>query len=331
MNNIMCVKVKTLSVLGLTVGNMARRRVILFFLLVISIVYFLINKENWVDDAKLLFAGWIIICAGLLFFGPTGKPKRKRVRNMKNLDNNTINESEELIYDEDEDDEDLPEPVVAKNQDAKTLRELKLAKIANKNALAQAEIDEEIVLEEIEVVEIIEEEEEEEYSVASEYVIDVDADTMEDIEIVNAVGERRSVHDRIRKRIEERRRNQMAEIRASKARMWNEKDKREDLTVILSREGHGLTVLSEPEKVTPGRPYGATYVRIDESKILKLRFPLDDGFRKVDSKVQEKLELPDLPPLPLIDGQLPPIEGLPPLDLADLPPIEGLPPLPPLK
>jgi len=308
---------------------MARRRVILFFLLVISIVYFLINKENWVDDAKLLFAGWIILCAGLLFFGPTGKPKRKMVRKTKNLENNSISESEEIQFEEDEEDE-LPEPVTTKNQDAKTLRELKLAKIANKNALAQAEIEEEIDLEEIEVVEIIEEEEEE-YSVASEYVIDVDADTMEDIEIVNAVGERRSVHDRIRKRIEERRRNQMAEIRASKARMWNEKDKREDLTVILSREGHGLTVLSEPEKVTPGRPYGATYIRIDESKILKLRFPLDDGFRKVDSKVQEKLELPDLPPLPLIDGQLPPIEGLPPLDLADLPPLEGLPPLPPLK
>ena len=309
---------------------MARRRVILFFLLVISIVYFLINKENWVDDAKLLFAGWIILCAGLLFFGPSGKPKRKMVRKTKNLENNSISESEEIQFEEDEEDE-LPEPVTTKNQDAKTLRELKLAKIANKNALAQAEIEEEIDLEEIEVVEIIEEEEEEEYSVASEYVIDVDADTMEDIEIVNAVGERRSVHDRIRKRIEERRRNQMAEIRASKARMWNEKDKREDLTVILSREGHGLTVLSEPEKVTPGRPYGATYIRIDESKILKLRFPLDDGFRKVDSKVQEKLELPDLPPLPLIDGQLPPIEGLPPLDLADLPPLEGLPPLPPLK
>ena len=307
---------------------MARRRVILFFLLVISIVYFLINKENWVDDAKLLFAGWIILCAGLLFFGPTGKPKRKMVRKTKNLENNSISESEEIQFEEEED--ELPEPVTTKNQDAKTLRELKLAKIANKNALAQAEIEEEIDLEEIEVVEIIEEEEEE-YSVASEYVIDVDADTMEDIEIVNAVGERRSVHDRIRKRIEERRRNQMAEIRASKARMWNEKDKREDLTVILSREGHGLTVLSEPEKVTPGRPYGATYIRIDESKILKLRFPLDDGFRKVDSKVQEKLELPDLPPLPLIDGQLPPIEGLPPLDLADLPPLEGLPPLPPLK
>tara|TARA_Y100001968_G_scaffold146448_1_gene133930 strand:- start:2199 stop:3137 length:939 start_codon:yes stop_codon:yes gene_type:complete len=312
---------------------MARRRVFLFFLLLISIIYFLINKENWVDDAKLLFAGWILLCAALLFFGPSGKPKRKIVRSMKNLEDTEFEDSEEVIHEDSEEDESLPEPVTTKNQDAKTLRELKLAKIANKNTLAQAEIAEELDLEEIEVVEIIEEDEEEEdeYSVASEYVLDVNADSIEDIEIVQAVGERRSVHDRIRKRIEERRRNQMAEIRASKARMWNEKDKREDLTVILSSENHGLVVLPEPEKVTPGRPYGATYVRIDENRILKLRFPLDDGFRKVDSKVQEKLELPDLPPLPLIDGQLPPIEGLPPLDLADLPPIEGLPPLPPLK
>ena len=312
---------------------MARRRVFLFFLLLISIIYFLINKENWIDDAKLLFAGWILLCAALLFFGPSGKPKRKIVRSMKNLEDTEFEDSEEVIHEESEEDESLPEPVTTKNQDAKTLRELKLAKIANKNTLAQAEIAEELDLEEIEVVEIIEEDEEEEdeYSVASEYVLDVNADSIEDIEIVQAVGERRSVHDRIRKRIEERRRNQMAEIRASKARMWNEKDKREDLTVILSSENHGLVVLPEPEKVTPGRPYGATYVRIDENRILKLRFPLDDGFRKVDSKVQEKLELPDLPPLPLIDGQLPPIEGLPPLDLADLPPIDGLPPLPPLK
>ena len=312
---------------------MARRRVFLFFLLLISIIYFLINKENWVDDAKLLFAGWILLCAALLFFGPSGKPKRKIVRSIKNLEDTEFEDSEEVIHEESEEDESLPEPVTTKNQDAKTLRELKLAKIANKNTLAQAEIAEELDLEEIEVVEIIDEDEEEEdeYSVASEYVLDVNADSIEDIEIVQAVGERRSVHDRIRKRIEERRRNQMAEIRASKARMWNEKDKREDLTVILSSENHGLVVLPEPEKVTPGRPYGATYVRIDENRILKLRFPLDDGFRKVDSKVQEKLELPDLPPLPLIDGQLPPIEGLPPLDLADLPPIEGLPPLPPLK
>ena len=312
-----------------------RRKIFLFFLLIFSIVFFLINKENWKDDVKYLFAGWIVLCAGLFFFAPSGKRQKQIRRKTTQISADTGIDEHLSDFELDDDyDDDLPEPVTAKNQDATTLRELKLAKIANKNALAQAEIDNEVddelaLEEEIEVVEIVEEVDE--YHVATEYVVDVNADSIEDIEIVNAVGERRSVHDRIRKRIEERRRNQMAEIRASKARMWNEKDKREDLTVILSRNDHGLTVLSEPEKVTPGRPYGATYVRIDENKVLKFRFPLDEGFRKVDSKVQEKLELPDLPPLPLIDGQLPPIEGLPPLDLADLPPLEGLPPLPPLK
>lgn len=312
---------------------MARRKIFLFFLLAISIIYFLINKENWVDNAKYLFAGWIVICAGLFFFAPSGKSKNKIRRTVQKSPNSTLSDEEIDDVENDEEDETLPEPITLKNQDATTLRELKLAKIANKKALAQAEINddfEELELEEeIEVVEVVEEVDE--YHVASEYVVDINADSIEDIEIVNAVGERRSVHDRIRKRIEERRRNQMADIRASKARMWNEKDKREDLTAILSSADHGLIVLSEPEKVTPGRPYGATYVRIDENKVLKFRFPLDDGFRTVDSKVQEKLELPDLPPLPLIDGQLPPLEGLPPLDLADLPPLEGLPPLPPLK
>ncbi|MED5485821.1 MAG: hypothetical protein VYE59_04315 [Candidatus Thermoplasmatota archaeon] len=312
-----------------------RRKFFLFCLLIFSIVFFLINKENWKDDIKYLFAGWIVLCAALFFFAPSGKTQ-KRIRRKANQrpSDTLIDEDLDEIGLDDDDDDDLPEPVTMKNQDATTLRELKLAKIANKNALSQAEMDDEVddelaLEEEIEVVEVVEEVDE--YHVATEYVVDVNADSIEDIEIVNAVGERRSVHDRIRKRIEERRRNQMAEIRASKARMWNEKDKREDLTVILSRNDHGLIVLSEPEKVTPGRPYGATYVRIDENKVLKFRFPLDEGFRKVDSNVQEKLELPDLPPLPLIDGQLPPIEGLPPLDLADLPPLEGLPPLPPLK
>jgi hypothetical protein len=311
---------------------MARRKIFLFSLLVISIIFFLINKENWKPNIKNIFAGWIVICSGLFFFATSGNSKNKIRRTVSKTENTALTNEEKDVIEHDEEEDVLPEPITLKNQDATTLRELKLAKIANKKVISQAEIDddlEELELEEIEVVEAVEEVDE--YHVASEYVVDINADSIEDIEIVNAVGERRSVHDRIRKRIEERRRNQMADIRASKARMWNEKDKREDLTAILSSNDHGLVVLSEPEKVTPGRPYGATYVRIDENKVLKFRYPLDDGFRTVDSKVQEKLELPDLPPLPLIDGQLPPLEGLPPLDLADLPPLDSLPPLPPLK
>ena len=309
-----------------------RSKLFLFFVLVASIIFFLINKENWVDDYKLLFAGWIIFCAALFFFLPDKKAlkaRKKKAQHNKTSEKNV----EPINPDDEQEDEDLiPKPVTVNKQDAASLRELKLAKIANKKGLTQADVntDEEIEVEvETEEIEIVVEEPE--YHVASEYVVEVNADSIEDIEIVNAVGERRSVHERIRKRIEERRRNQMADVRASKARMWNEKDKREDLTLILSNDNHGLTVLSEPEKVNPGRPYGATYIRIDQSKVVKFRFPLDDGFRRVDSNVQEKLELPDLPPLPLIDGQLPPLDGLPPLDLADLPPIEGLPPLPPLK
>tara|TARA_Y100001980_G_C14553000_1_gene337824 strand:- start:2187 stop:3119 length:933 start_codon:yes stop_codon:yes gene_type:complete len=309
-----------------------RSKLFLFFVLIASIIFFLINKENWVDDYKLLFAGWIIFCAALFFFLPDKKvlkARKKKAQHNKTSEKNV----EPINPDDEQEDEDLiPKPVTVNKQDAASLRELKLAKIANKKGLTQADVntDEEIEVEvETEEIEIVVEEPE--YHVASEYVVEVNADSIEDIEIVNAVGERRSVHERIRKRIEERRRNQMADVRASKARMWNEKDKREDLTLILSNDNHGLTVLSEPEKVNPGRPYGATYIRIDQSKVVKFRFPLDDGFRRIDSNVQEKLELPDLPPLPLIDGQLPPLDGLPPLDLADLPPIEGLPPLPPLK
>lgn len=308
-----------------------RSRLFLFFLLIASIIFFLINKENWIDDFKLLFAGWIVLCSALFFFLPNKKTNRGKKKRIVSKNSSEINNNSSIPESNDLGEEDtIPEPVTEKNQDAASLRELKLAKIANKKDLVNMDIDleEEIEVDE-EEIELIEEEPE--YYVADEYVVEVDADSLEDIEIINAVGERRSVHDRIRKRIEERRRNQMAEIRASKARMWNEKDKREDLTAILSNDDHGLKVLSEPEKVSPGRPYGATYIRIDEFKVIKFRFPLDDGFRLVDSNVQEKLELPDLPPLPLIDGQLPPIEGLPPLDLAELPPLDGLPPLPPLK
>jgi len=201
-----------------------RRKFFLFFLLIISIVFFLVNKENWIDNVKYIFAGWIVFCAGLFFFAPSGKSTRKVRRKVSESSSEALKNDKIESIELDEMENDLPEPITMQNQDATTLRELKLAKIANKKALAQSQIDENMEVEldleeEIEVVEVIEEVDE--YHVANEYVVDVNADSIEDIEIVNAVGERRSVHDRIRKRIEERRRNQMAEIRASKARMWN--------------------------------------------------------------------------------------------------------------
>jgi hypothetical protein len=67
--------------------------------------------------------------------------------------------------------------------------------------------------------------------------------------------------------------------------------------------------------------YGATFVRIDEGRILKLRLPLDVGFESVGPSQAAQPELPtllgpdgkELPPLMAPDGT--PL-ALPPLPAA---------------
>ena len=109
---------------------------------------------------------------------------------------------------------------------------------------------------------------------------------------------------------------QMADIRASKARMWEEHTAGEDLVALLQTPGHGHTVLNEPEQPAPGHVYGATFVRIDEARILKLRLPLDSGFEAVG---------PAQPEVPVLLG--PDGKELPPLLAPDGTPL-ALPPLP---
>ena len=118
-----------------------------------------------------------------------------------------------------------------------------------------------------------------------------------------------------------RRMGQMADIRASTARMWEDHASGEDLVALLQTPGHGHSVLVEPEHPAPGHVYGATFVRIDEGRILKLRLPLDVGFESVGPAQPAQPELPvlldpegnDLPPLLSPDGT--PL-ALPPLPAA---------------
>jgi len=77
-------------------------------------------------------------------------------------------------------------------------------------------------------------------------------------------------------------------------------------------------VLEEPEHPPPGHVYGATFIRLDEARILKLRLPLDVGFESLQTPAPDvqKLIGPDgkeLPPLLGPDGQ--PL-ALPPLPAA---------------
>ena len=154
----------------------------------------------------------------------------------------------------------------------------------------------------------------EEVHVAGEYVVEVSPQSIEDANIAAHIQSKRETHSRIRARIEERRRDQMAEIRASTAKMWEEHSSGEDLVGLIQSEGHGHNVLIEPATAEAGHVYGATLVRIDESTILKLRVPLDEGFVAIDESSSASPM-----PMPLPDGMPSPSD----LGLLPLPPPPG--------
>ena len=183
-------------------------------------------------------------------------------------------------------------------------RKVEAAKAAQAEALAAQEADDEEAHGPIIEVEV------EEVHVAQEFVVEVTADSVEDADIAVTVEERRERHAAVRERIEARRRGRMAEIRAATVRMWEEAEAREDLVALLRTPDHGLYVYDLPEHPEPGRPYGATFVRLDDARVIKLRVPLDEGFSS--SATNDPEPLPELPPLPA-PGELPPLGVLPPL------------------
>ena len=199
---------------------------------------------------------------------------------------------------------EIPQPVTEDELDGATLRERKLAKIQaaeskREENLAATTI--ETVIHDEEMVEVTLEMDE--VHVADEFVVEMSPDSVENADIESAILQRRIKHDEIRQKIELRRRGQLADIRASTARMWEEQTAGEDLVSLLQTPGHGQSVLATPEHPESGHIYGATFIRIDETRILKLRTALDDGFEKVEIKKE---------PAPLIglDGNpLPPLLG----------------------
>jgi len=229
---------------------------------------------------------------------------------------------EEALAEEDE--IDIPDPVTMDPLDGATLKQRKMAKIKAIQSAAEEEEDEEV--QEISVDEI---EEIDDLHIAEEYVVEIDAESIEEAKIEDVVSERRRHHAEIRKRIEMRRREQMAEVRASAAKMWDDKSG-EDLAAIVSNEGHGLTILDEPDEVESGHPYGATFIRLDDTRVLKVRVALDDGFKAAELEEEED----ELPPLLLPDGTTLPLPPLPAVGGLPLPPppmIGGLPPPPALN
>ena len=267
-------------------------------------IFYLTSASSLSDNGSWTLIGITFgaTFAWVLLGGRGVKPKRQVASAQSAIvTESSITES----VSEEEPDADIPPPVsVDDNLDGVSLRERKLAKIQAAN---QQDIESEEEVEEITTVEVTLEN----VHTADEYVVEVSPESVEDADIEMTVSNRRVKHQEIRERIEKRRRNQLAEIRASTVRMWEQHNEGEDIVAVLQNPDHGMDILDEPLKPEAGHVYGATFIRLDQGTILKLRTPLDSGFEEVEKKVK-------LPELPGLDGMpLPPLPGgnlpLPPL------------------
>ena len=263
------------------------------------------ENQQWITIGVMVTLGLIFILSGSPSFELPTLPTES-----------TITDSKEAVEDVQTDAAEVQEEAsTPSTPTTMSLKERKAAKIlaaqeAQRAAMAQAIGDDEAEMEELPVVEV------EMVHVADEYVVEVSPESVEEADIEATVKERASRHEEIRARIAARRRSQMADIRASTSRMWEENAVREDIVGLLQNEGHGLNVLDEPLQPDPGHIYGATFIRIDDHRILKFRSQLDAGFEAVDSKQEEpEPSLGDLPPLIGPDGN--------PLPLPDLPSPSG--------
>ena len=268
-------------------------------------LYYLTSASSLTDDGKWTLIGITFLFTIIWVMLGNRSPRRVPVPVSQEQEVESQDEEEEIV-----EQANIPEPVTEESLDGATLRERKLAKIkASELERQQLEASEEDDFESIEEVEV----EIEELHTADEYVVEISPESVEDADIEVTVSNRRIQHQEIRERIEKRRRGQLAEIRASTVRMWEEHTAGEDLVAVLQDPNHGQTVLIEPENPKPGHIYGATFVRINDTQILKLRTPLDDGFEEVEKK-------PSLPPLVGPDGMpLPPLPGMENLPLPPLP------------
>ena len=285
---------------------MKTSRLIVFILLIGGIIGFFLLQADLDENGRWGLVGANLLLAIIWVYLADGPKPVNRPGSQGTVTPVKVKKIEDVSV-------DIPEVVTKDELDGASLRERKMAKVAaSKQAAEEAQItvEPDDDLEEVTVSV-------EEVHVADEYVVESSPESIEDANISAHIQEKRDRHSRIRARIEERRRDQMAEIRASTAKMWEEHSSGEDLVGLIQSENHGHNILIEPAEAEAGHVYGATLVRVDESSILKLRVPLDTGFVAVEEErattatlplpqglpTPEELGLP-LPPPPGASGAL---------------------------
>ena len=264
------------------------KRLMLWFALFTGVLAFLVLAGS-LDPLQQMIFGAAILLLIIFLMGTGGGRKVERVRKR----------SEQVKIEAEEPNEELPAPVqsqeeVSSRRDAKLSR----SRTGAPEPEPESEEDEEITVsladDEV-VVSVIDEN----VHVAEEYVAEIDAESMEEADIESFIDDRRDRHALISRRIEARRLEQLAEIRSDTAKIYQSADDSEDLLSLVASNNHGLTVHEVTDGLPSGSPIGAVFVRIDESRLLKVRIPMDQGFIASTEPLPELLPLPDLGDLPL--------------------------------
>ena len=272
------------------------KRLLLWFSLVVGVFGFLILAGS-LDGKQQMIFGAVILLLIIFLMGTGGGRKVERIRRRSEMEEEESDSAEEL-----------PAPVQSE-EDASSRRDAKLSRSRSGAPEPEPEpVDDEVVVtladDEVKVTVI-----EENVHVAEEFVADIDAESMEEADIESFIDDRRGRHALIRRRIEARRREQLADIRSETAKIYQSADESEDILTLIGTENHGHTIHEVSDDIPSGSPVGAVFARIDDTRILKVRLPLDQGF------IASAEPLPELPPLPDL-GDLP----LPPLpEIGDLP------------
>ena len=274
---------------------------------VATLLFYFVSVGEMEQNQQWIVIG-VLVSLGLIFIF-SGSPSFELPAPLAEQSKQVVAETESSEAEPSE----MEEETISEQDEFKTmsLKERKAAKIvaaqeAQRVAMAATMGDDDETMIELPVVEV------EEVHVADEYVVEVSPESVEEADIQATMKERASRHGEIRARIEARRRAQMADIRASTSRMWEENVVREDIVGLLQEDGHGLTVLDEPLHPEPGHIYGATFIRIDDQRILKYRSQLDAGFEAIVSEQEpEEPPIQELPPLIGPDGNSLPLPDLP--------------------
>ena len=181
----------------------------------VTSAYFLLAGQMD-ETTQYLSMGAILFLLTLFLFTPSSKKTKRKKPTAKKK----VKSSEETFSDDDDEhDNEIPTPVRKGVEDGISLRDRKLAKLAEKEEKVDTSnqtiiqnvtynINDSVVTgdmsaitnqddDEVEVIS-----DEPEYHTAEEYVVEVDADSIEEANIERFVSDRAERHQNIRKRIE---------------------------------------------------------------------------------------------------------------------------------